>query len=106
MTEDRQYPQEATDAGYVDVLTREYPFHPSLIDALTTRSIRYLDSSARVMPSACLLEPSTSGITSPTVSTATGFGFTTSQSLMTILAVGFRRSFVSAYSTSSISAPQ
>jgi len=37
------------------------------------------------MPSACLLEPSTtSGITSPTVSTATGFGFTTSQSLMTI----------------------
>lgn len=35
--EDRQYPQEATDAGYVDVLAREYPFHPSLIDALTDK---------------------------------------------------------------------
>lgn len=35
--EDRQYPQEATDASYVDVLAREYPFHPSLIDALTDK---------------------------------------------------------------------
>ncbi len=35
--EDRQYPQEATDAGYVDVLAREYPFHPSLINALTDK---------------------------------------------------------------------
>ncbi|WP_210408989.1 DUF499 domain-containing protein [Halorhabdus rudnickae] len=34
---DRQYPQEATDASYVDVLEREYPFHPSLIDALTDK---------------------------------------------------------------------
>jgi hypothetical protein len=34
---DRQYPQKATDASYVDVLAREYPFHPSLIDALTDK---------------------------------------------------------------------
>ena len=34
---ERQYPQEATDASYVDVLAREYPFHPSLINALTDK---------------------------------------------------------------------
>jgi hypothetical protein len=34
---DRQFPQEATNANYVDVLAREYPFHPSLIDALTDK---------------------------------------------------------------------
>lgn len=34
---DRQYPQTATDASYVDILAREYPFHPSLINALTNK---------------------------------------------------------------------
>ncbi|MFC6939730.1 ATP-binding protein [Salinirubellus sp. GCM10025818] len=34
---DRQFPQEATDAGFVDQLEREYPFHPTIIDTLTEK---------------------------------------------------------------------
>ncbi|SEL88216.1 ATP-binding protein [Haloferax larsenii] len=34
---DRQFPQEATDAGFVDRLEREYPFHPTIIDTLTEK---------------------------------------------------------------------
>jgi hypothetical protein len=33
----RQFPQEATDASYVDRLEREYPFHPTVIDTLTEK---------------------------------------------------------------------
>ncbi len=34
---DRQFPQEANDAGYVDRLEQEYPFHPTIIDTLTEK---------------------------------------------------------------------
>ncbi|SIS19706.1 ATP-binding protein [Natronorubrum thiooxidans] len=34
---DRQFPQEATEASYVDRLTREYPFHPTILDTLTEK---------------------------------------------------------------------
>ncbi|WP_254862272.1 ATP-binding protein [Halovivax gelatinilyticus] len=34
---DRQFPQEATDASFVDRLEREYPFHPTIIDTLTEK---------------------------------------------------------------------
>ena len=34
---DRQFPQDATDASYVSRLTREYPFHPSIVRALTEK---------------------------------------------------------------------
>lgn len=34
---DRQFPQEVTDASYVNRLSREYPFHPTIIDALTEK---------------------------------------------------------------------
>ncbi len=34
---ERQFPQEATDASYVDRLEREYPFHPTVIDTLTEK---------------------------------------------------------------------
>jgi hypothetical protein len=34
---DRQFPQEATDASYVDRLEREFPFHPTVIDTLTEK---------------------------------------------------------------------
>ncbi len=34
---DRQFPQEATEASYVDRLTREYPFHPTVLDTLTEK---------------------------------------------------------------------
>jgi hypothetical protein len=34
---DRQFPQEVTDASYVDRLEREYPFHPTIIDTLTEK---------------------------------------------------------------------
>ncbi len=34
---DRQFPQEATDARFVDRLEREYPFHPTVIDTLTEK---------------------------------------------------------------------
>jgi len=34
---ERQFPQEATDASYVDRLEREYPFHPTIIDTLTEK---------------------------------------------------------------------
>lgn len=34
---DRQFPQEATDASYVERLEREYPFHPTVIDTLTEK---------------------------------------------------------------------
>jgi len=34
---DRQFPQEANDASYVDRLEREYPFHPTIIDTLTEK---------------------------------------------------------------------
>lgn len=33
----RQFPQEATDASYVDRLEREYPFHPTVVRALTEK---------------------------------------------------------------------
>ena len=33
----RQFPQEATDASFVDRLEREYPFHPTIIDTLTEK---------------------------------------------------------------------
>ena len=34
---DRQFPQESTDASFVDRLEREYPFHPTIIDTLTEK---------------------------------------------------------------------
>jgi len=34
---DRQFPQEATDASFVERLKREYPFHPTTIDTLTEK---------------------------------------------------------------------
>ena len=34
---ERQFPQEATEASYVDRLTREYPFHPTVLDTLTEK---------------------------------------------------------------------
>jgi hypothetical protein len=34
---DRQFPQNATDASYVGRLEREYPFHPSVVRALTQK---------------------------------------------------------------------
>lgn len=34
---ERQFPQEATDASFVDRLEREYPFHPAVIDTLTEK---------------------------------------------------------------------
>ena len=34
---DRQFPQEVTDASFVDRLEREYPFHPTIIDTLTEK---------------------------------------------------------------------
>ena len=34
---DRQFPQETTNASYVDRLEREYPFHPTVIRALTEK---------------------------------------------------------------------
>lgn len=34
---ERQFPQEATDASYVERLTREYPFHPTVLDTLTEK---------------------------------------------------------------------
>ncbi len=34
---DRQFQQEATEASYVDRLTREYPFHPTVLDTLTEK---------------------------------------------------------------------
>ncbi|MEZ3165409.1 ATP-binding protein [Halorubrum miltondacostae] len=34
---ERQFPQEATDASFVDRLEREYPFHPTIIDTLTEK---------------------------------------------------------------------
>jgi hypothetical protein len=34
---DRQFPQEMTDASYVDRLEREYPFHPTIVDTLTEK---------------------------------------------------------------------
>jgi hypothetical protein len=34
---ERQFPQEATDARYVERLEREYPFHPTVIDTLTEK---------------------------------------------------------------------
>ncbi|KTG11418.1 hypothetical protein AUR64_03955 [Haloprofundus marisrubri] len=34
---ERQFPQEATDASFVDRLEREYPFHPTIINTLTEK---------------------------------------------------------------------
>ncbi|CAM2997274.1 DUF499 domain-containing protein [Halobacterium salinarum] len=34
---ERQFPQETTDASFVDRLQREYPFHPTVIDTLTEK---------------------------------------------------------------------
>ncbi len=34
---DRQFPQEATDASFVERMEREYPFHPTIIDTLTEK---------------------------------------------------------------------
>jgi len=34
---DRQFPQEVTDASFVERLEREYPFHPTIVDTLTEK---------------------------------------------------------------------
>lgn len=34
---DRQFPQEVTDATFVDRMEREFPFHPTIIDTLTEK---------------------------------------------------------------------
>jgi len=34
---ERQFPQEATDASFVERLEREYPFHPTVVDTLTEK---------------------------------------------------------------------